>query len=180
MKKLALGLALACAGLFVGTTANAQDNVASAGVELALPMGDFADAANFGYGASVGYELGVSDNFSGLINAGFINYSTEVDGTTIFHIPAQVGGRYYFSEQREGAYGQAKVGIHYQSQGVDQEGVDDQTDVFLSAAPEIGYFVNENISLGVRYQLIFISEDEDIGRESDMGSYLALRAAFNF
>jgi len=40
--------------------------------------------------------------------------------------------------------------------------------------------VNDNLSLALRHQLFFISEDEKAGIEGDTGSFIGLKAAYNF
>jgi len=197
MKKLVFGLATAVAMMFA-VQSNAQEGVASVGVELAVPMGDFGDAANFGYGVSAQYEFGLTSNIALNLNAGAIFYAMEMDGFSFTHIPIQVGARYYLSEQREGLFLGLKAGLHlglskmddFDFGGITVEGGSD-SDANFSFAPEVGYYITENISLGLRYQLITAGKQEvstvdgsgnvvttEVDGESS--SYLGLRVAFNF
>lgn len=183
MKKLILGVAATVAMLFA-VNASAQQNFGSAGVELALPMGDFADFANFGYGVSLQYEYGLTDNLALNLNAGVLLYSIETDGFSFTHIPIQVGGRYYFTEQRDGLFAGVRLGIHLAMSKMDDieilgqtiKGTSD-TNANFSFAPEVGYFVNENISLALRYQIVTPNGDQEGAKSL---SYLGLRAAYNF
>lgn len=192
MKKLFLGVATVMAMMFT-VQANAQESFLSAGIELGLPMGDWAkDVYGFTAGVSVEYELGISDNLGVNLGAGY-QILTVDDALSDFIkssalIPIQLGANYYLDESRSGLFIGAKVGLHMFS--VATEDIDmgplgtidgeSNTESYLSLAPQVGYFVTENLSLALRYQMFFISEDEDTGAESDMGSYLGLRAAWNF
>lgn len=199
MKKLIFGLATAVAMMFA-VQSNAQESVLSAGVELALPMGDFGDAANFGYGASLQYEYGLTRSFALNLNAGAIFYAMEADGFSFTHIPIQVGARYYLIEQRDGLFVGAKAGIHLGLSKVDdmdlgggitmEGGSDSQAN--FSFAPEVGYFFTERISVALRYQFITAGKtdvtvvDPISGQtltqkvDGESSSYLGLRLAFNF
>jgi|SRR5690606_9627112 len=198
MKKLILGVATVVAMMFT-VQANAQENIFSAGLELALPMGDFGDAANLGYGVSAQYEFGLTDRIGLNLNAGVLMYAMEGDGFSFTHVPIQVGGRFYLSESREGLFLGVKAGVHIGMSKVDDmevagftiEGSSDSNTNF-SFAPEVGYFLTENISLALRYQIITAGKQEVsvenpitgevITQEVDgeASSYLGLRIAYNF
>src|SRR5215212_1955175 len=96
-------LALLCIAL-LSLTAKAQDGRLSLGVELALPMGDFADQTNLGVGGSLRYELPLGDGplsftgTAGVISFGGEEISSGVPNifefkvtTTNLMIPIQVG-----------------------------------------------------------------------------------------
>jgi len=172
---------------FSVNSANAQESFGSAGLEVAIPLGDFSDSgANFGIGGSGTFEIGLSENFAALAHAGVVFYATddietvtgidqnfmpiieEVD-YSVTQIPLQVGGRYYLSEQKEGLFLSALLGVHITSFSIEDES-DSNTD--FSFAPELGYFLNEMISVGLRYQIV---SGEDANAD-----YLGIRAAYNF
>lgn len=185
MKKLFSVLAIVAALTFATNNANAQETFGNAGLEIAVPLGDWSeDTYTFGVGGSGGIELGLSDNFAVTANAGIVFFALDDLVSDIisnsFVAPIQVGGRYYIDEQRSGLFLEGKVGVHIFSTSFDADEIDNQTDTYLSAAPQVGYFINDNLSLALRYQLFFISEDEEIGRESDTGSFIGLKAAYNF
>lgn len=187
MKKLFSVLAVIAALTFTVNQANAQESFGSAGLEIAIPLGDFSDGGvNFGIGGSGTYEVGVSDNFSALAHAGVIFYATDKIETvtgidqnfmpiveevdySVTQIPLQVGGRYYLSAQKEGLFLTGLLGVHITSFSIGDES-DSNTD--FSFAPEVGYFLNEMISVGVRYQIV---SGEDANAD-----YLGIRAAYNF
>jgi hypothetical protein len=204
MKKLFSVLTLIAALTFAVNNANAQESFGNAGLEFALPIGDWAeDALGIGIGGSGGYELGISDNFAVTANVGIIFFSVD-DAVSDFiastyMIPIQVGGRYYLDEQRSGLFFEGQVGVHMYS--VSTEDIDlgpfgtfdgeTTTETYLSVAPSVGYFINESISLSLRYQLVFQGEEEvtttipgvgDITETVDGQNlgFIGLRAAFHF
>lgn len=192
MKKLILGVATAVALMFT-VQANAQLNYGNAGLEIAIPMGDFADGVNFGIGGSGLYEVGITDNIAALANVGVLFYATEDDGFSVTQIPIQVGARYYITEQRESLFLGFKTGVHLTMFGYDTDLIEDDTQANFSIAPEVGYFINENISVSLKYQIVTASDQdvdvinpitgEVISTETVDGlatSYLGLRFAYSF
>jgi hypothetical protein len=187
MKKLIYCLTMMAGLLFAAGQVNAQESFGSAGLEIAIPIGDFSDSGvNFGIGGSGTYEIGLSENFAVLAHAGVIFYATDdfeiptfdpismTFGTetvdySVTQIPLQVGGRYYLSEQKDGLYLAALLGFHITSLSIGDE---DDSSTDFSFAPEAGYFVTENISVGLRYQIVS-GEDANL-------DYLGIRAAYNF
>lgn len=187
MKKLFSILTVAAALTFATNNANAQENFMSAGLEIAIPIGDWADAGvNFGIGASGTYEFGISEKLSVLAHAGVIFYATDdieiptFDPVTleigtktldysVTQIPIQIGGRYYLSEQKDGLFLSALLGVHITSVSL-EDASDSSTD--FSFAPEVGYFLTEAISVGLRYQIV---SGDDVNSD-----YLGVRAAYNF
>jgi hypothetical protein len=214
MKKLFSVLALVAAFTFAMNSANAQESFGSAGLEIAIPLGDFADSgANLGIGGSGTFEVGVSDQLAFLAQAGVLFYATddveipgsdEELGVSITQIPLQVGGRFYLDEQKSGLYLSVLLGVHITSfsqdgysetievpgfpeltQTIEVPEVSDSSTDF-SFAPEVGYFLNENISLSARFQFI-TAETEVVNpttlaveSESTTNSYIGIRAAYNF
>lgn len=94
----------------------AQSGRFSGGLELGLPVGDYADFNSLGIGVSARYEYSVEDKISIMATAGFQSFSAKEfgglkpDATTI--IPVQIGGKYYFNEAWNGFYAGAELGLH--------------------------------------------------------------------
>jgi opacity protein-like surface antigen len=164
----------------------AQDFRFSAGLELALPMGDFGDAYPLGYGLSLGGELPFADKFGATLTAGYTLLSVDSDLKDFVKssgmIPVQAGIKYYISEAQDGLYFHGQIGVHSLSVTTEDITIFGQTtkgttesDTNLSFALGAGYFISESIDLGLRYNIITSSEDG-----VDASSYLGLRAAFNF
>ena len=191
MKKIILSMAavVLAGGLM------AQENRFSAGLELALPMGDFGEYAGFGFGVSLGYELPVGDNLGIIAQAGYINFSAKditvdlgplgsvtAEGVSTGAIPIQIGAKYYFSDNQEGAYLGLLTGVHMLS----SEGSDGVTN--FGVAPLIGFMVTENIDIALRYQMLFdkvetvsISGTSVTTTEENVtNSYIGIRAAYMF
>lgn len=177
------------------TMAMAQTNRFSAGLELAMPMGDFGDVQGMGFGVSLGYEIPVGDHLGVLAQAGFISFSakdfeidlgpfgtTTIEGMTMSAIPIQVGAKYYFMDNQDGFYLGVLTGIHLLTP---EEG-DGRTN--FGIAPMLGIVIAENIDIALRYQLLFDSYDETtvVGTTvttetvTTTNSYLGLRAAYMF
>jgi hypothetical protein len=175
--------------LFMPVLVNAQDGKLSAGVELGLPMGDLSEVTSIGFGASIGYEHPLMDRV-GLVgrtglnlfigkdfNAGF----ATVDGGNWAMVPFQVGGKYYVQEDGNGLFVSALAGLHYLRYKIPgsttsvfgvafstPEVVVTSTD--FSFAPAVGYVVNEQLDLELRYQVI--------AESGSSISFLGLRVAY--
>jgi hypothetical protein len=170
------------------TSVNAQGRF-SAGAELAMPMGDFADLAGFGFGASLGYELPVTDNIGITANAGYLMFgkkTMEVGPLKTEYqysmIPIQLGGKYYFGETMEGIYLGAQVGVHmlmfkFKTEAYSMGGItipavsESDSKTKLSYAPVVGYHL-ANIDLSARYQMV--------ATEGSTTSFIGLRIAYVF
>src|SRR5690606_23432408 len=99
MKKLILGVATVVALMFT-VQANAQESFLSAGLELGMPMGDWAkDIYGFTVGASVEYELGITDNLGVNLGVGYQILTLDDQVSDFIKssalIPIQVGANYY-------------------------------------------------------------------------------------
>lgn len=182
------------------TKTSAQESFGNAGLEIALPVGDWAkDTYGIGIGGSGGYEFGISDNFAVNANVGIIFLSINSDVSDViassFMVPIQLGGRYYISESREGLFVEGKVGMHLlsvstediEAGGITIEGESD-SEAYFSFAPQVGYFINENLSLALRYQIAVVGDEEvenpitgeTTTVEMDNIGYIGLKAAYNF
>lgn len=169
--------AAACLALTAGTTM-AQNGRFSVGAELALPMGDFGDAAGIGFGGSLAYEHPIGDMMGLGLRAGYLTFGGKDDGPTSSMIPAQAFFKYYFGEQQNGLYAMANLGIH--NFKVTASYTDPFTGTTVSAsasttelsyAPELGYHM-ANLDLGLRYQMI--------ATEGSTTSYIGARIAYVF
>jgi hypothetical protein len=186
MKKKFLSIAI-MAVMAIGTSSVfAQDARFSVGAELALPMGDFGDAVGTGFGGSLRYESPIGDNLGFTITAGYLSFSgkdfdfggTTVTGESTYMIPIQAGLKYYFTDQQDGFYGQAELGVHmYKATEVTIDlttgsySSEDKMKAAFSYAPELGYHL-ANVDIGLRYQMV--------STEGDASSYLGLRLAYVF
>ena len=177
--------------------ANAQFN---AGIDIALPMGDFADGASMGYGISAGYEHKMGDNMGIGGELGYLMFSSKTDLYDGFFddvsysqsmIPILAHFKYYFTENTNGMYAKAalgmtmyKVTLSYTSTqltGFDSnlnpiystvEQDLSSSDTFLTYGVGAGYLVNEKIDIAAEYRIV----------SGDGGSadYINVGVAYNF
>jgi hypothetical protein len=169
MKKLILALVV-----FAATyTVKAQDKnfTLGAGVNLAMPIGDFGDAAGFGFGPRVQAELGLSDNLKGIASISY-NFFSEKDnsGVKTNVLPIQVGARYYVGTEG-GFFIGAELGYANLTQKIDVLGssISSSTGGF-AYNPHVGYDL-EKVQFALNYQAI---------SKSGTLSFLALSAIYKF
>jgi hypothetical protein len=106
-------------------------------------------------------------------------------------IPIQAHYKYFFEDIREGMYIGAMFGLGIQTMkteditvaGITVDGASD-SNMGIGLAPVVGYVVNEQLDLGLRYQILMTSESNDgtvtAGTGSKASAYIGLRAAWNF
>ena len=185
MKKHLLTL-VAIFGL--GTASFAQMGPVSLGVELALPLGDFAEVNPLGYGLSVGYEHPVGEKLGITAQLGYImlavddEFSDFVDRSSM--LPIQAGVKYYFTERGNGPYAHGQIGVH--SLSITTKDIDlgplgtiegeTESESYLSFAIGAGYELNNKLDIGLRFNVI--TPDSDI-EDAEASNYIGLRVAYN-
>jgi len=108
MKKLLLTLAVALC--LVGTASAQQGAMAvGGGLNLGLPLGDFADGAGFGFGFKGRFQYGLTDQVALAASLGYISFA-EKNSVSQSALPILVSGRFYFMPGG-GVYGQADLGL---------------------------------------------------------------------
>lgn len=158
---------------------------ASVGTELVIP---FEDGFGVGFGIGVGGEYGLDDQSGITGQLGYTFLSTDGDNSSASMIPIQFGYKYYFDSKDKGFYGHGQLGFHmfkysYEYETYDQINMttgaityktvkESNTNTDFSLAFGGGYMINENIDLGLRYNMIF--------GDGHTFDYLAFRAAYNF
>jgi hypothetical protein len=188
MKTMKKGLFIVACLFGLAPVANAQMGPVSLGLEIALPMGDFGDAYGLGYGLSVGYEHPLGDNLALGAQIGYIMLSPKEEIKDFIKsssmMPLQVAAKYYFSEQQNGAYAMALIGVHNSS--VTTEDIDlgpfgtiegeTVSNTNLSFGLGAGFVVNNKIDIALRYNII--TPDSDI-EDAESSNYVGIRAAYN-
>jgi hypothetical protein len=93
-KALALLVLAAC----VAVPASAQQGAMAVGggLNFALPMGDFGNAAGFGIGFYARFQYGINDDISASGSLGYISFA-EKNSISSSALPILVSGRYYFT-----------------------------------------------------------------------------------
>jgi len=105
--------------LFSITSLNANNNMSlGAGLVVSLPMGDFGDAANTGFGGTAIFELGFMPQLVGVAQIGYIVYGTESDAVDFSSVPLIFGVKYYFVKGI-GFYGIGELGLNFFSTTVE-------------------------------------------------------------
>jgi hypothetical protein len=96
---------------FMGVS-QAQNMSVGAGVVVSLPMGDFGESANTGFGGMGAFELGFTPQLVGIGNIGYITWGTEAEGFSYSVVPVLFGVKYFFMPAG-GLYGTGKIGLSF-------------------------------------------------------------------
>lgn len=177
MKRALLGiLVLMIVMTLIATSAFAQQGkkAIGAGVELALPMGDFGDAADMGFGATGAFQYGFRPNIDFMGVVGYLHWGGKGDLADLDYswnaIPIQVGGKYFFQTTESRFYVGGLVGFHIFSFKVRSES---NSETKMGLAPLGGYElkVGENMMLDFQARYQFVADDL---------SYFGLRVGLNF
>ena len=124
----------------------------SAGVEAALPLGNFGKNASFGIGGSAQVDYNVATNIDITLNAGYISFagkSRTIPGLGTFKFPRQsyvpvlAGTKYHFTEN---VFGSAQLGVTF----ISFSGGSGSTSVF-TFAPGVGYKFSKNLDAILKY-----------------------------
>lgn len=173
MKTMKKVLLAAVAVLTISTASFAQSGRFSIGAELGLPMGDFGDGFNTGFGGSLRYEMPMGDNIGLTGTVGYLMFSGKTpdgapsgyDAPSLSFIPIMLGAKYYLQEQQSGFYPAVAVGMT--SWTSDAEGAESNTD--FTWAIGAGYHL-DNLDFGLNYN--------SIATEGSATTYLGLRVAY--
>ena len=87
--------------LILSSSLFAQRQGISLGGNVYLPVGDWAEYAAVGYGASTTYEHQLGRNMAGVISVAYISFSGDEEGTSWTMIPALAGVKFYFSPKMD-------------------------------------------------------------------------------
>ncbi len=124
----------------------------SAGVEAALPVGNFGKNATFGIGGSAQADYKVATNVDITLNAGYISFggkSRAIAGLGTFKFPTQnyipvlAGAKFNFAEN---VFGSVQLGVTFTS----FSGGTGSTSVF-TFAPGVGYKFSKNLDAILKY-----------------------------
>lgn len=166
---------LVLASVFALSAANAQTgkNQLSIGAEVNLPMGDFGDAFNTGFGGSLKYLHGVGSAGQVTLTTGYSTFkmkgSTDDESVKASIIPILVGYRHNFS----GVYVEPQLGygIYGYKEKFGGESSSDSQGAFTWAIGA-GYAMEQGLDLGVRYQ--------SASKDGSTTSLIGFRVAYNF
>lgn len=133
--------------LLFSTLSFSQGSGISVGGNLALPIGDWSDFAEMGFGGTVSYEHKFAPNLVGTATAGYLMWSgkEDVEGFSYDYsaIPILAGVKFYFTPG-QGLYAAGQVGFHLFTIDVDVEAFgftasSSASETEFSAAAGVGY-----------------------------------------
>lgn len=157
--------AVAAVALFFTTTVNAQSGDSKAwrlgvGLNAGIPT---TKAYSFAIGGDLRLQKDFSSNISGLLSAGYTNFSVKdsYGGGSTGMIPVKAGAKVFFAEN---TYFSGELGAGFSTE--------DGGETAFLWAPGIGYGFDNGLDLGLRYE----------GAEFKGGSIgqVALRIAYGF
>ncbi|WP_256006416.1 MULTISPECIES: hypothetical protein [Pedobacter] len=160
-----LASAVAAVALFFTTNVNAQSGDSRAtrlgiGFSAGYPT---KDAYSVALGGDLRLQKDFSANISGMLSAGYTNFSVKDDfgGGSLGFIPVKAGAKIFFAES---AYFSGELGAGFSTE-------DNGSTAFLWA-PGVGYAFDNGLDLGLRYE----------GAEFDGGGIgqVAFRIAYGF
>jgi hypothetical protein len=166
--------------LILFSTVSFAQSAISVGGNLALPIGDWSDVADMGFGGTASYEHKFSPNLVGTATAGYLIWGgkEDIEGFSYDYsaIPILAGVKYFFAPG-QGFYAAGQVGLHMFTIDVDVEffgfeGSGSSTETEFSAAAGLGYEIPVGpkgaVDLNAMFNLI-----------SDL-NYLGFRVAYKF
>lgn len=143
-----------------------------AGLELALPIGDWSDFASTGIGGTARFEYAFNKQIVGMVTAGYISFGGQSVGGFEYSysaIPFLPGVKYYF---QPGLYGMAELGLHFfsidlptYSFGGFTTGGGSATNSEFSLALGAGYEtkVSDNLYLDANVKFAIVSDANYLG-----------------
>lgn len=160
-----LASAVAAVALFFTTAVNAQSGDSQAwrlgvGLNAGVPT---TKAYSFAIGGDLRLQKDFSSNISGLLSAGYTNFSLKdsYGGGSFGMVPVKAGAKIFFAEN---TYFSGELGAGF--------GTESGSGTAFLWAPGIGYGFDNGLDLGLRYE----------GAEFKEGSIgqVALRIAYGF
>jgi opacity protein-like surface antigen len=147
-----------------------------AGLEVALPIGDWSDAASTGIGGTARFEYQFAPKIVGMFTAGYISFGGQEFGGVDWSysaIPFLPGVKYFF---QPGLYGMAELGLHFLSVEFDSPsfnvgGVsfgggstsDTQTEFTLALGAGYETQISDNLYLDANVKFAIVSDANYLG-----------------
>lgn len=145
-----------------------------AGAEVGLPMGDFSDLSDIGFGATGKVFYGITEDGDITGTVGYLYFGLKSDSYVsgnISMIPLQFGYRHNFN----GFYAEPQLGLMFISSKVTIKGGGGMFDSFSGSASETkfglglgGGYEFGDWDLGIRYQIV------------EHANFIGLRVGYNF
>jgi len=125
-----------------------------ANFELSLPMGDFGDVAEMGYGGNVRYQYGADRRGVFTATAGYLVWSAKGEGVAAVEPKAFnifLGGKYYLTE---GLYASLEGGLYFVTYDYSGAVLNAEGSVTRFMLPIGVGFQKSGFEAGVRYMLL--------------------------
>lgn len=117
MRKILITILLV-SGIAFTSTAQTKKMAVGADLVLSVPMGNFSDYANLGFGGLGTFELAFMPQLVGTGQIGYISWGTDSDNLSVHAVPILVGAKYFFVPN-VGFYGTGQLGLTVLSTTVD-------------------------------------------------------------
>jgi len=98
--------------MFSSISLFAQRQGISLGGNVYLPVGDWAEFVNIGYGGSVTYEHPLGRNIAGVIYSGYTYFGGDSEGLNWSMIPLLAGAKFYFTPKLDW-YMAGLIGVNF-------------------------------------------------------------------
>jgi len=156
--------------LFVGISQAQNKMWLNIGGNLLLPMGDFADAANVGFGGTAQFEMQFMPQLLGTAQTGYIIWGSDVEDVDYSAIPIMVGAKYYFMPN-SGFYGHGQLGLYIFSVNMPEiqtafgtfGGSDTDTEFALSLGAGYELPLSPKLMLDLSGAFLIISDANNVG-----------------
>jgi len=124
---------------------------------IALPMGDFGDGYDMGFGGTGTFVYNLNPNFSITATAGYLTWSGKVADFTFSSIPVLAGVRYAFGKGKFNPYVAGQLGMHFVTVkspsivvlGIDIGGSASDSNFGFAAGAGFLYALSNNLNLDV-------------------------------
>jgi hypothetical protein len=155
MKNTLRSMLLMVTFILVASGAMAQ---ISGGLELGIPLGNFGDGSNLGFGASARYDGAIKEKLAWTATVGYLSYGLKSSSGGSGHtsmIPIMGGIKYYFNEDNNGFYGGADIGFVPITVSVSVSGFGSASasETRFGFSPGLGYRMGQ-FDFAARYNLI--------------------------
>jgi hypothetical protein len=158
--------------ILISSFSMAQRQGVSVGGNIHIPIGEFADVANIGYGGSATFEHPLGTSVLGVLYAGYSYFDGDIEGFNWSMIPVLAGIKAYLTPQDDWYFG-VLLGANFitldaanivsdesstttEFEGNANFGYEIKTDENGSVDISAGYvYINELSYLGIRVAYIF-------------------------
>jgi len=129
-------------------------------------LGNFGDVWTNASGGYIGYSIAFPDRNLLMMRTGFINnnYEFNVEDASLIMIPIEIGGRYYFFDDRFMPFLQFMNGLNLVFENTNLEG-ENKEKTMVKYAWQVGFGLTVNVisdlslDIGVNYQSNFYQHD---------------------